>query len=102
MSYEDLTRDFELTSFGSNATNAKRWRADTGSDSDGQMNSLDLVDKSKTEGNYVAWGKLYKEMMVYGEQNGCKTLESSIEHWLINYIGVPKAQIDSFRKIMLK
>ena len=102
VSYEDLTRDFELTSFGSNDTNAKRWRADTGSDSDGQMNSLDLVDKSKTEGNYVAWGKLYKEMMVYGEQNGCKTLESSIEHWLINYIGVPKAQIDSFRKIMLK
>lgn len=102
VSYEDLTRDFELTSFGSNSTSAKRWRADDINDKDGQMNYLDMVDKSKTDGNYVAWGKLYNEMMAYGAANGYTTLQQSIEYWLTSYVGVPKAHIDSFKSIVLE
>ena len=89
VSYEDLTRDFELTSF---SASGKRWRADSEHDIDGEMTA---------KGNHVAWGKLYDEMMKYGTENGCTTLQSSIEHWLLNYVGVPQSQIDSFREIML-
>lgn len=95
VSYEDLTRDFELTSF---SPSGKRWRG-KGSGTTFAENDLVMQEDSS---NYVAWGKLYNGMMDYGKQNGCTTLEASIEHYLINYIGVPKAQIDSFRKIMLK
>ena len=35
----------------------------------------------------------------HGKDNGCTTLQESIEHWLTNYAGVPKSQIDSFRSI---
>ncbi len=93
--YEDLTRDFELTSFSSSG---KRWR---GKGLGGTFSANDDVMQEDSS-NTVAWGRLYKEMMAYGSKNGCTTLESSIEHWLINYIGVPKDQIDSFRRIMLK
>ncbi len=94
VSYEDLTRDFELTSFSSSG---KRWRGNgTGS------TFLEGDDQMDVKGNYVAWGKLYKSMMSYGKENGCTTLSQSIEHYLINYIGVPKSQIDSFKNIMLK
>ena len=95
VSYEDLTRDFELTSFSSSG---KRWRG-KGSGSTFLENDYVMQEDG---GNYVAWGKLYNGMMDYGKQNGCTTLEASIEHYLINYIGVPKTQIDSFKKIMLK
>ena len=95
VSYEDLTRDFELTSFSSTG---KRWR---GKGTGGTFAEGDDVMQEDSS-NTVAWGRLYKEMMAYGSKNGCTTLESSIEHWLINYIGVPKSQIDSYRNIMLK
>lgn len=94
VSYEDLTRDFELTSFSSSG---KRWR---GNGTGGTFGDNDL--EMTVEGNYVAWGKLNKRMMEYGSKNGCTTLSQSIEHYLINYVGVPKSQIDSFKNIMLK
>ncbi len=94
VSYEDLTRDFELTSFSSSG---KRWRG-AGKGSTFAANDLVMQEDSN---NYVAWGKLYKEMMSrYGTGDG--KLSSAIENYLISYIGVPKAQIDSFRSIMLK
>ncbi len=94
VSYEDLTRDFELTSFSSSG---KRWR---GSGAGGTFASNDLVMQEDSN-NYVAWGKLYKEMMAkYGTGDG--KLSSAIENYLISYIGVPKSQIDSFKSIMLK
>ncbi len=95
VSYEDLTRDFEVSSF---IPGGKRWR---GEGKGGTFSATDTI-MQQDGGNYVAWGELYKKMMEYGSKNGCKTLEASIEHWLINYIGVPKAQIESFRSIMLK
>lgn len=95
VSYEDLTRDFELTSFSSSG---KRWR---GAGTGGTFADNDLI-MQEDNSNYVAWGKLYKRMMEYGAKNGCSTLPQSIEHYLVNYVGVPKSQIDSFKNIMLK
>ncbi len=93
VSYEDLTRDFELTSF---SNSGKRWR---GNGDGGTFADDDL--EMKVDGNYVAWGKLYKEMMTqYGTSDG--KLSTAIERYLITYVGVPKSQIDSFKSIMLE
>ncbi len=96
VSYEDLTRDFELTTF---STTYARMRDDFDTANnkffaDGQMT---VANNS----NYVAWGKLYSKMMQYGKNNGCTTLKDSIEHFLVNQCEVPQSQIDSFRDIML-
>lgn len=95
VSYEDLTRDFELTSFSSSG---KRWR--------GQGNGGTFVDgddvMQEDSNNTVAWGRLYKEMMAYGAKNGYTTLQESIEYWLTSYVGVPKSNIDSFKSIVLE
>lgn len=95
VSYEDLTRDFELTSFSSSG---KRWR---GEGKGGTFAEGDDVMQEDSK-NTVAWGRLYKTMMAYGAENNCTTLQASIEHWLLNYVGVPKSQIDSFKNIMLE
>lgn len=95
VSYEDLTRDFELTSFSSTGA---RWRGKGLGNSFGPGDDVMQEDSSNT----VAWGRLYKTMMQYGEENNCTTLQESIEHWLINYIGVKQSQIDSFKNIMLE
>lgn len=91
--YEDLIRDFELTSFAG----TMRWRSagfgDTFNDTD-----EDYVDGEMT----IRWRALYNGMMDYGKENGCATLSEAIEHWFINYIGIPKSQIDSFKSIMLE
>lgn len=92
VSYEDLTRDFELTSFSSAG---KRWR---GTGNGGTFASNDLI--MKTEGNHVAWGKLYQDMM-NSEHNTDGNLSNTIQNYLVNYVGVPKSQIDSFKSIML-
>ena len=92
VSYEDLIKDFEMTSFAGQ----KRWRS-AGGDNNFNLNE-DLVDGTLT----VGWRALYNGMMEYGAQNGCTTLQQSIEHWFINYVGVPQSQIDSFKNIMLE
>lgn len=94
VSYEDLTRDFELTSFSSSG---KRWRGSGAGNTFGENDTVMQDD----DHNYVAWGELYKGMMEYGSRNGCTTLQSSIEHFLVNSVGVPQSQIQSFKNIML-
>lgn len=93
VSYADLTRDFELTSFSSSG---KRWR---GNGDGGTFSDSDL--EMKVEGNYVAWGRLYKEMMS-SKYNTDGNLSHTIQNYLVNYIGVPQSQIDSFKSIMLE
>lgn len=93
VSYEDLTRDFEMTSFAGQ----KRWRS-AGNGTSFSANDADMTDGGVT----VKWRDLYKYIMEYGKQNGCTTLEQSIEHWFVNYVGVPQSQIDSFKNIMLE
>lgn len=95
VSYEDLTRDFELTSFSSSG---KRWRGKGIGGTFGAGDDVMQEDSSNT----VAWGRLYKTMMAYGAENDCTTLQESIEHWLLNYVGVKQSQIDSFKSIMLE
>ena len=97
VSYEDLTRDFELTSFSSSG---KRWR---GMGNGGTFTEGDDVMQEDSN-NTVAWGRLYKEMLNYGADNGYTNAQLSeiIEHWLTSYVGVPQSQIDSFKNIMLE
>ena len=93
VSYEDLTRDFELTSF---SESGKRWR---GAGYGGTFSSNDTKMEAPYE--YVTWGELYKRMMnEHGTGDG--KLSSAIENYLVNYIGVPKAQLESMKSIMLK
>ncbi len=93
VSYEDLTRDFELTSF----CGQKRWR------SEGSGNTFNKTDADMKDGSVtVSWRALYDEMMDYGNKNGCTTLQQSIEHWFVNYVGVSQSQIDGFKSIMLE
>lgn len=93
VSYEDLTRDFELGSL----SGQKRWR------SAGAGHTFTDNDENMTDGGVtVSWRQLYAGMIDYGAKNGCTTLSQSIEHWFINYVGVPKSQIDSFKNIMLE
>lgn len=91
--YEDLLRDFELTSF----CGQKRWR------SEGNGGTFNKADADMKDGGVtVTWREMYNGMMDYGSKNGCTTLQQSIEHWFINYVGVPQEQIDSFKSIMLE
>ena len=93
VSYEDLTRDFELTSF----SGTQRWR------SAGSGNSFNPSDGNLVDGTVtVKWKDMYDYIMEYGAQNKCTTLQQTIEHWFINYVGIPKSQIDSFKAIMLE
>ncbi len=91
VSYEDLTRDFELTSF---SAGGRRWRAEiiAGESFDSKGVMQDNYD------NYVAWGKMNQMMKA---KYGGKTLSETIENYLIEACDVPKEDIDSLRKIML-
>lgn len=93
VSYDDLTKDFELTTFGG----TKRWRS-AGSGSSFTKGEEPLVDNGIT----IKWQALYDYMMDYGSKTNCTTLQQSIEHWFVNFVGVPKEQIDSFKAIMLE
>ena len=95
VSFADLTKDFELTSFfgtGSRWRSAIELNAGVASfTEDGIMNSA--------QDNYVAWNKLYMEMMSrYGQESG--KLSDTIVAYLLD-IGVTEAQIENIRKILL-
>lgn len=93
VSYEDLTRDFELTSF---SASGRRWR---GAGNGGAFADNDTVMQNNSS-NYVAWGELYKRMMSeYGTGDG--KLSSAIENYLVNYVGVPTSDLQSMKAIML-
>ncbi len=91
ISYEDLTRDYELTSF---SQSGRRWRSEILNaetfDSSGVMQ-----DNSE---NYVAWDKMHRMME---ENYSGKTLRETIENYLTQVCGVPQEDIDSLRSIML-
>lgn len=90
--YEDLTRDFELTSF---SKGGRRWRSDI----EDKMFTEDGVMQDDTD-NYVAWEKMYRMMMqCYGTDEG--TLASAIENYLVTACGVEKQDIETLRTMML-
>ena len=89
VSYGDLTRDFEITSFTSQRT--LRWRGSEGNFKDGVMQ-----DNSD---NYVAWGKMYDYMMrYYGEG---KTLSEAIENYLASHCEIKKATLEKVKALLL-
>lgn len=95
VSYEDLTRDFELTCFSSRG---RRLRSKL--DEETATFAENGVMQSGG-GNYIAWGPLYKRMMKdYGTGSG--KLSDAIENFLITECDVTKQQIDTFRSIMLE
>lgn len=95
VSFEDLTKDFELTSFFGTGS---RWRSAIEVEAgiahfteDGVMNSA--------QDNYVAWNKLYREMMSrYSQESG--KLSDAIAAYLLD-IGVTETQIENIRRILL-
>lgn len=93
VSREDLTRDFELTSF---SWAQGRWRSSISRnlnfDEDGTMYD--------TEAAYVGWDALIDRLLAeYGTAEG--TLSSAIENYLINACNVKPKHIESLRNIML-
>ena len=95
VSYEDLTRDFELTCFSSRG---RRLRSKL--DEETATFAANGVMQSGG-GNYIAWGPLYTTMMQkYGTGSG--KLSDAIENFLIKECDVTKQQIDTFRSIMLE
>lgn len=88
VSYEDLTRDFELTA-GRNRSAIVDGLFDEG----GVMQ--DNAD------NYIAWDKMYQTMMAeYGTEDG--SLASAIENYLVTVCKVKEKEIESLKSIMLE
>lgn len=92
VSIEDLTRDFEATSFGGST----RWRSDITPEQTFADYGIFLEEDS----NYIAWTQMYSLMMEhYATEDG--TLKSAIENYLVNACGVDREDIETLRKIML-
>ena len=91
--YEDLTKDFELTSF---SIQGPRWRDSITTEG----NAFTGSGIYSNEGNFIAWGKLNQLMMArYGDETN--SLSKAIENYLINVCGVSTETIDAFKEIML-
>lgn len=92
VSYENLTKDFELTSFGGQG---QRLRSDdTGS---GYGTTGVFQDNSS---NYVAWGKMHKYILDNYPSEA--TLSEKIEKFLIEKAGCEKSNLDKIKTIMLE
>lgn len=95
VNYEDLTRDYELTSYA--FTNDRRWR---GNGFGGTFGPNDLIQNnisnSEVDGR---WGMLNKAFM---ESKYCTDgkLSTAIENFLLS-AGVKQKNIDAYKKIML-
>ena len=80
VSFEDATRDYELTSFSSLG---KRLRDDC---------------FQNNESNYIAWGNFYKAILKYSEKGD---FNEGAKNYLLS-IGVTEKQINSVKAILLK
>lgn len=93
VSEEDLTRDFELTSF---SPGGRRWRSNILGDKfteDGVMQD--------DAGNYVAWGKMIKQIKdQYGTDGG--KLSDAIKTYLMTECNITEAEIQSIKKILVE
>jgi hypothetical protein len=93
VSYEDLTRDFEVTSF---SVCGKRWR---GAGTGGDFAEDDLVMLDDPTVNYVAWGKLHKEILDnYGDKD--RTLSKAIEKFLTEECSISTDVLNRIKSIM--
>lgn len=94
VTYEDTIRDFELTSF---SKFGERLRSALTSD-----NTFDDsgVYMDRAGENYVAFGKLYNDLMQY-YGDGKTSLSYSIENYLTRYVGIPSSSIAKVKEILL-
>ena len=92
VSYEDLTRDFEMTSF---TYYGARWRSAI---IDGRFDESGVMQDNSA--NYVAWGKMYSLFMENYADEG-EDLSLAIERYLIEVCDVDKNCIDAIKDIML-
>ena len=93
VSYEDLTRDFEVTSF---SVCGKRWR---GAGTGGDFAEDDLVMLDDPTINYVAWGKLHKEILDnYGDED--RVLSKAIEKFLKEKCSISADVLERVKNIM--
>lgn len=98
VSYENLAKDFELTSF---SRYGKRWRSAIFMEDDYTFSFDESGVMQDDSGNYVAFGKLYNMMMEhYGTEDG--TLASACENYLISVCNVSKDSIDKIRDILVE
>lgn len=95
VSFEDLTKDFELTSFFGTGS---RWRSAIEIEAGVAKFTEDGI-MNPAQDNCVAWNKLYMEMMSrYGQESG--KLSDAIASYLLD-IGVAETQIENIRRILL-
>ena len=94
VSYEDLTRDFEMTSF---SYYGARWRSSI--DEGGRFDAGGVMQDN--EKNYIAWGEMYALLAdnYCGEDD---SLSAAIENYLVTACGVEQAHIDALKDIMLE
>ena len=95
VNYEDLTRDYELTSYA--FSHDRRWR---GEGKGGTFAPDDLIQPNISNSNVDGrWGMMNKAFM---ESKYCTDgkLSTSIENFLLD-AGVKKEHIEAYKKIML-
>lgn len=93
VSEEDLTRDFELTSFSSGG---KRWRSNI---LGGKFTDDGVMQDDA--GNYVAWGKMIQQIKdQYGTDGG--KLSDAIQNYLMTECNVTETEIQNLKKMLLE
>jgi len=91
VSYEDLTKDFELTSFGGQGQRLR-------SDDTGSGYGTTGVYRNDS-GNYIAWGKMHKYILdSYPDET---PLSAKIEKFLIEKANCTQEDIRQLKNIML-
>ena len=93
VSYEDMVRDYELTSF---SKFGDRYRSRLKEDKSGFDDSGVYKDEG---GAYIGFGKFAKELLSY-YGDGKNDLQLAISNFLTRYVGIPSSQIASFKGIM--
>ena len=93
VSYEDLTRDFETTSF---TYYGARWRSDI---RNGKFTSTGVMRDDRE--NFIGWGQMYSLFMKY-YAGDAGTLSYAIENYLVNTCKVDVQCIEQIKDIMLQ
>ena len=96
ISYENLVKDFELTSLYKDA----RWRSKI-INNNGQYSFSSTGVMQDDSGNLVAFGKMHSHIMdEYGTGDG--KLVSAVENYLVSVVGLSKADIELIRSILIE
>ncbi|HAS56441.1 MAG TPA: hypothetical protein DEF61_04840 [Firmicutes bacterium] len=94
VSYEDIVKDFELTSF---SKFGNRYRSALSEDGLSFDDSGVFMDKAGE--NYVGFSKLNEDMLNYYGEEG-KDLSFAIYSYLTKYVGIPSSTIEKVKSIL--